>query len=362
LRQAMVGQFSNYQAQDISLGDTFYPVRPFVVGPNGLAINQSGMLLPTFLAENIRCSVPRSVTVSKSTDLGVLDFLALLGRPADRPQLGQFLWGDNLPLYSVDGLETPINIIDMSCIVSGNPAYLSASGESFENNLAIWNKWITELSGFLSPLVSIGHEPGVSALMTVLFTNTQQDVEVLPNQPVSSPGQVVTKLARKPSRAHIGSAPTKLHVGVGAKPEVNGYLDTFTEKEILCNNGLNNSINRFISLWILPSALSTGESNQSSLQTWQSFQIQPFSLARAQAGGAGGGDASEAFPTIGARLQKLAAVDVKPSSAYQANEFIGELQTLSKQGRGGLFADIAGHLAGMIFPGAEGIVHGIMGG
>jgi len=357
LRQAMIAQFSNYMAQDISLGDVFYPMRPFVVGPNGLGINQSSMLIPTFLAENIRCSVPRQISLSDKNGVACLDFLAVLARPADQPQLGNYATGvfSGPPTVYTDPVgEALVNIIDMSTLVSSNPVYLSASGDSLDAQLSKWNNWIQTLSGNLSPLVTIGSEAGVSALMTVMYTNTQQDVTIEVAGPRGVP------LQKKPSLKHLGTPPCKAHVGVAATPITPGYLDSFTEKEIICNNVVSTSINRYIASWVLPSALSTGETSQASLQTWQTFQIQPYLIPRAQAGGVGG-DFPAIFPTIGSRLLRMASYDVKGSNAQQPNEFIAEIAALGKQGRGGFFSAIAGELSGMLIPGSSKYVESALG-
>jgi len=360
LRQAMVSQFSNYLAQDICLGDAFYPMKPFVVGPNGVSTNQSQMLLPTFLAENIRCCVPRAVKLTKSEIYGVMELIAVLGRPADQPQLGNYsTTNPTVPfVYESPGLEVGINIIDMSSIVSGNPVYLTASGTTFDLNLADWNKWITGLGGSLSPLVSLGSEQGVSALMTIGYTNTQQDL--VQQRIVVAPPPITNSktLTKQTSRNFIGSAPRHFSMTYGA-PVVPGYLDVFTEKEILCNNAVTSVINKYISLWVLPVALSTGESNQASLQTWQTFQIEPYSISRAQAGG-NGGDIPGVFPTVASRLSKMATVDVKSGAQFVPNEFISEIIELGKKGRGGFLADIAGQLAGSLFHGTGDTVHDLL--
>jgi len=353
LRQAMISQFANYQAQDICLGNTFFPMKPFSVGPNGLATSQSSMLLPTFLAENIRCSVPRQVSLSGQDGLAQLDVIAVLARPADRPQLGNFTTGSPAValVYTPNPAEVPVNIIDLSCVVSGNPLYLSASGNSIAADLDAWNSWIQTLSGNLSPLVSVGAASGVSALMTAFYTNTQQDNVIEP-----TPTNLMTPIARKNSVKHFGTPPAKSHVSLSSAPVIPGYIDMYTEKEILCNNVVTSEINKFVNLWILPAALSTGESSQASLQAWQVFQIQPYTIPRSQAGG-NGGDVPSVYPTIGSRLKNMATVDTKASLSEQPNEFICELVELGKRGRGGFFSSIAGALAGTLIPGSGDYVH-----
>jgi len=293
-----------------------------------------------------------------------LDFLAVLGRPASQPQLGNYYTGitETSLLYTDKPEEIPINIIDMSSVVSSVRVFCTPSGGQFAQWLSTWNNWITTLSACLSPLVTIGSESGVSALMTVLYTNTQQDAP--PSQLITVPA-TNTQKAKVVSRSNsicknIGTPLMRVGVGIGV-PVNPSYLDAFTEKEVTCNNVLSTPIAKYITLWILPVALSQGEANQASLQTWQTFQIQPYRLPRAVAGGAGG-EFPVLFPKIAARHAVMAQVDVRAFATQQQNEMIEELITLGKQGRGGFFASLAGTLAGgLLGPEAGTMVSGLLG-
>jgi len=350
LRQTMIPVFANYLAQDISLGTDFFPLLPFCVGPNGVPAAAVNMLLPTLLAENIRCSMRRKVNLKAPKGLkSILDIITILGRPANADQLGNYTTvvnGTPTPIYTNKSGEIPIDLIDMSYVSGSTTGFVSPTGETFSKLIADWNEWITRLSGNLSPLVTVASEAGVTALMTGAFTRTQQS-EVQPNKK----GMVKSKSTQK-IRLGTVYAPSAVRVD----PVTPSYLDYFTEKETFCNNKTFAVIWKYLSLMILPSALSIVETNTAGTQTWQTFQCLPYYIpANTIAGGTGGGFES-VFPTIGSRLRSLAALDVKSDNQQLANEMISGLVELGKEGRGSFFSSIAGDLAGAFLPGLGGPV------
>lgn len=397
-RQTMISAFCNEYVQDITLGDVFYPMTPFVVGPNGVSLVNSDMLIPTVLAENIRACCRRGLNLgkrNKQNSYYSIDFLPVLARPAGQPQLGNFQVGtitdpSIILLYYPAAVspvpEVPINLIDLSCSISPltTVTYLSGNGKKVSDDIAKWNTWISRYSAVLSPLVSLGSEAGISALSTIFATNTQQDNisgYVVIESPVVSPanGTIVSarSLAKQPSSSSLSSVVRRMYVqknqpgvkrygtvsitGVGSGPIDACYLTQWTEKEILFNNRISAPSFNFLQDFILPCHLSAGEADQASLQAWQTFQIEPFLVSRTLAGGAGGGGGPSS-PLISSRLEKLASYDVKAFTSGDAqNEFVKTLVEAGLKGRGGFFANIAGMLAGAFFPGSEGVVSGLLG-
>jgi len=118
LRQNLLPFFDNEMFQDLRY-DTPDKIHllPFVVGPNGSMTQTSAMLVPTFLAENIRAMKALSAVGSKKYYNSVISWYSVLARPAptEYPQLGNYHAGPSqVPIYAVNPSEIAINIIDAS--------------------------------------------------------------------------------------------------------------------------------------------------------------------------------------------------------------------------------------------------------
>jgi hypothetical protein len=355
LRQAMLPIFSNHLVQDVVLGDSFFPMVPFSVGPNGAAIADSNMLLPTLLVENIRCCARRRLALGRNKN--VFDIITALSRPVNQPQLSNFAV-NGVPtittVYTPPGVEVFINIVDMAYASASTSGFITPTGAEYSARLALWNTWIQTISGALSPLLVIGAEPGVSALMTGLFTRTQQDNDAFSRR-------------KKPERSssskeiHLGTPSMQKNLLVGG-PIVDTYINNFLEKEVFCNNKTTNSVWNFLQTFILPSALSINQTNTAGTQAWQVFQIQPYKITGPTLAGGLGGTIDTVFNTIRSRLEVLASYDVKSANQQVPNQFVADILEMAKLGRGGLFASIAGDLAGMVIPGMGGVVSGALNG
>jgi len=158
------------------------------------------------------------------------------------------------------------------------------------------------------------------------------------------------RIANQKKVRNVGSAPRMVESDQ-AVPDTPSYIDAWNEKEILCEQKTSAPVMRYIRDFILPSALSTGEANQASLQAWQCFFIEPYVVAKSIAGGLGG-DFPQVYPIINQRLDRLAEYDTKAfSSGDQQNEYISGLLALGELGRGGFFASVAGGLSNFFLPG-----------
>jgi len=388
LRQNILSVMHNHLAQDLTLGNDFYPITPFVVGPNGVSLNQATMLLPLVLCENIRASCRRIVSLGGKKYPGYCaDYIPLLARPITLPQLGNYSVTINeasFDIFTTAPSEVPMSLIDCSVPDGSSTKFLSLQGEAYESLTAAWNEWIVQLSSCLSPLTAVAAESGVVALSTVFYTNTEQD-QPGPGDTIATP--TITKqnsskdvknqnydlrirltpspvLARKapPQRKvpkNRGNVVKRIMSEGTPVPVAPSYIDFWTEKEILCNTEPNAPCFRILRDWILPSHLSTGEQNQASLQAWRSFFIEPFIVSKTIAGGEGG-DTPAPFPGISSRLQRMASLDTKAfTSGDQQNSVVSDLMALAVNGRGGFFAQIAGTLAGAFIPGSGEIVNNI---
>jgi len=382
LRQAILAVTCNHLGQDLLLGNAFYPMVPFSVGPNGAVYASGEMLLPTVLAENIRASCRRLHTLNKKNDGKftnyISDHIPLLCRPSTLPQVGNFsttIGGLPYLLYAGYPEET-VNIIDLSVLRAGSPVFFSATGDIYGRRLADWNSWISKLQSCLSPLTDVGGCSGIIALSTVFYTNTvqdvtinQQDVVQLPlPQGVQEDPRITLDRCLIPIKKIVGKTRAVKNVGsvykmtaFGADPVTPNYLNFWTEKEVVMNQCFTSEVFKIIKQLILPTHLSSGEQNQASLQAWQSFMVEPYLFSRSAAGG-GGGDYVNVFPKIESRLKSMAQLDVKAfTSGDQQNEIVLSLIEMGKNGRGGFFANVAGFLAGAFIPGSGEMVKNLAG-
>jgi hypothetical protein len=396
LRQTIIGIFGNHLAQDIYLSSTstnLFTMVPFSVGPNGVSFTESKMLLPTVLTENIRCCQRKIKQIrNRAGQTNVFDIVSILARPPQLPMLGNFSTANtNVPLvYSVNTLEVDTNIIDCSYVTPNGVQYFSPTGALIADQYAIWNSWITSLAGTLSPLVSVSTEAGISALMASVYTRGQvnnQDTlkarlaekdeekkeeerekerEKRKNDPASRNSSIVpysnSPLPKKKAVPELSREQQLINMyrkKVTVEPEEPTYLNTNIEKETISNQPPMAPCWKFISLFILPIFLSEAQDTEASVQTWQTFQIQPYLISGDTIAGGEGNLGANFFPSIASRLSKLAVLDTKALNQQQNNEMVTELVEAGKQGRGGFFADVAGVLSGVFLPGSGEAVRSI---
>jgi len=147
---------------------------------------------------------------------------------------------------------------------------------------------------------------------------------------------------------------------VTVEPDAPTYLDMNIEKETICNQPPTAPVWKYISLFILPVFLTQAEQDEASLQTWQTFQVQPYTIPADTIAGGEGNLFPTVFPSIASRLAKFASIDTKANNQQQPNEMIDELVVLAEKGRGGFFADVAGFLANTFVPGSGEVVSGVV--
>lgn len=351
LRQSLLKHFDNDMAQDLRFSGAIYKdMLPFVVGPNGASTGEVTMLLPTFLAESIRCCAR---VTSNLGPRNVLDLIPILGRPSplNQGQLTNYTYDTaqqpgNL-LYFVDPAEAPINLIDCSSTLAGNTVYLDVSRTTLHTLSAVWNEWISNFTAVLSPLVNTGSETGIKALSSLVYTNHSQESAPVPAAPV--PVLIAGKAMERKSSAHVirreGSDVSKFRLGVSVSPVPgNDYFANSTDKETTAVLSFEPSLWNYLGKFVLPVAFSRAQVNDASTQGWQTFEAEMYKLPRSNAGGVGGQllDPFE-WPNVYQRHLNAATIDVKAfASTAQQNEFIEGLIEMGKQGRGGFFTNIAG--------------------
>lgn len=353
LRQTLVPFFCNEMAQDLTYENQWDPLQPFTVGPNGVAAGRPPMLLPTFLAENIRC-VSRITTQLKSrikSSRQVLDLVPILGRFSQRPQLGNYtytLLGNTQNVYSTDPAELPINIIDLSAVVDQTSVFLDVNGRNTTALIMQWNEWIQKLSQVMSPLVPMTPGPGTPCLALNIYTNLQVETELPGSDPVPAPSTLqAKKLPFK--KKHYGSSPVNVRQsGVGAVVG-SSYFNRVADVRISAQIGILDALAPYIKLFVLPINKAVNqESSSTSFQSIQAWQVEPGFLNRSSALGEPGGVASyNQDVSAEMRHKMMAVIDVKQNLSDGNNELIENLVHLQKEGEGGFFTAIADLVAGV---------------
>jgi len=334
---------------------------PFTVGQNGVSLGNSGMLLPTNLAENIRCCkrFKHSIATTgkfSNGDRSTIDYVSVLTRPAQKSQLGNYTVEDQsfTELYR-PGNDNVIRLIDCSSIQDNTTLYLDLSRAQIKVLESEWNKWIQTISTNLSPLVTIGACDGVSILKTHLYTNFQGQASVDPVQGVTGVQKGMVKQVSSKA-IHIPGLQAR-RVGTAGPVPGTGYFDRVTDRWTSSNQIVPAPVWKVLQMWVLPVAMAdTSNIEEQSSQGWSAFYIEPNRIPRSTAGGLGSaGPGQPGNPgTAYDRHLTMSAIDVKGIATDGQNEIIRFLEEAAAQGRGG-FLDSIMQLAGPIF-GALGVI------
>jgi hypothetical protein len=348
LRQTMIPLFANERCQDVRMTQTSSELMlPFSVGQNGVSMGTK-MLLPTFLAECIRAAKTFSNRIKKKDPRTTVRVLSVLGRP-NKPQLGNYTIGDTTnPVYTVDGNDQLVNLIDCSAIQANQVLYLDLTRTQIETLEAKWNEWIIQLSTNLSPLIQVGQTDGISVLKTPTLTNIQGQLSGNPvPPPAPANAGVMTKVHSQSKIVHIPGLQRK--VGEGSLPIAGtGYFDRITENFTTSLQIVTSPAWKYQSLWILPVAIGAPSNiEELSIQGWSAFYIEAYRIPRSTRGGQGGGTAGQASNTLTAleRHVSMAQVDVRSIASDGQNELITELMSQGEKGRGS-FLDALTSLVG----------------
>jgi hypothetical protein len=364
LRQTILVHTNNECAQDVRYsGAQYIDLLPFTVSPNGtLGGTGTAMLLPTFLAENIRAIASFGVKLSKKWKNSMM-WLSVLARPAGTPQISNYTWGPNGEnLYAVDSSETPVNIIDCSALVAQQTVYLDLTRTAIKVYEEEWNKWITQFSAVLSPLVIPGSEKGITALNANLYTKVQEEVPLPADiSPVVTAGQLQKR--KSLTKVSVGLDLMKFKKAETVAP-VGGYFATVAEKYALCNTGFARQLDPIIENWIMPVNWSVNSIDDASTQGYQIFLSEMAARPCSTSGGIGStGDPALLPPNAYDRHMRAALLDVKSfATGDQQNEIIQALSEQARRGRGGFLSAALSGLANMVAPGLGDIVNTVMGG
>jgi len=360
LRQNLIPFFNNEFAQDMRLeGPNFVDLLPFTVGPNGASYGRPAMLVPTLFAENVRCARRITHTLKGKQGVQILDSIPVLARTPEKPQLGNYVYGQSLsPLYATGSGEVPVNLIDCSSVVGGITSYLDLNTEPITALITAWNEWIETIQTVLSPLVSLSPAPGAAALLTAVHTNIQRTVTPITpvvedriSQPIGGQPQ-----NQQPAREMVKRGSTKeFHVGLtiarkrmGAAPVPgSSYFDSVGDMVITSAAGFNTAIYPYISIFVLPIVWSVNGLDDATQQAYQTFQCESIFIERTSANSS---FSNVMTATAYERHKQMAAADVKNVTQDGNTSLVQGLLDLEKHDGGGFFTGIAsliGDIAGV---------------
>jgi len=386
LRQTIMQVCCNEYAQDVRYaGPSFISMLPFTTGPNGTNGGSNiNMMLPTFLAENIRAISKIETKVSDKFPTTVT-WYPILCRPPGAAQLGNYLWSGG----SVFAESTyDVNIIDCSVQVGQDTYFLDLTRTEIGIVTEKWNTWIQSLSAVMSPLVTVTSESGIRKINCNLYSNID---EVQPSEEVPTPvdpitGRIVSftpaclakqqqqqqqqpqqqqatknavnttanMLLKKTSKKaiSIGTSLKRFKVGSGVTP-TNSYFMNVGERKITNVTGFDKRLDQIMDSFILPVNFSQDAVSEASLQGYQAFLGESCSKPRSTSGGYGDALTTALLPpTANERHLRAAAYDVKQfATTDQQNEVISVFVELAKTGRGGFLSSALGGLANFFAPG-----------
>jgi len=350
LRNTLMRRFYNHFAQDLVLnGGGLLTLTPFSCAVNGSSTTQTNMLLPLFLAENIRACGRKQVRLKSK--ISSIDYLPILARPTNLPEPGNYNYvagPDTLLVYREDPAEIPINIVDLSYVSGGSTAYITSEGDYIIKICSIWNNWIKELSSYLTNLVDPGVEGGINALSTVLTTLQQRYIPSPPILPEVSNARLLKQASKKKV---LGSDPEEFlrrHLKVNPVSVAPGAGDYFNEvypAQITTTNQPLEPLMKYTKVMIAPAVISDGAQpiESATPSALQIFRIEPYRIPMSSLSNVSGAS-SVGTQTAFSRHLQMAQLDVK-SSLAATSELQNDLEEAAKQGRGGFFSSIAGMFA-----------------
>jgi hypothetical protein len=353
LRQAILPQFDNDVFQDLRYdASENVTMLPFVVGPNGAVTGTVDMLLPTFLAENIRCMKKFSAHITPKFENSVITWYSVLGRPSpsEASQLGNYTFGGGTDVYSNLAQEVPINLIDVSAPLNQGVAYLDLTRTQIQQLKETWNQWITGLTAVLSPLVSVTGQKGIRVLNCNLNTLYADRLELPPPQGASAPATTEKKKAVTKT-GPIGTSLGRLRLAATVGPSGSSYFQAVGERRVTSVEPIKPELWPFLSKWVLPVVYSDDTLGQTSAQALQTFLVEPNTLPKSSAGGIGSPiNTAFAVPDSYTRHLSSAQIDCKAFATLVNNELIQDLINADLKGRGGFFSGLLADMIGTAIP------------
>jgi len=363
LRQALMSRFNNEMAQDlVQDGSRTVAQIPFSVGPNGVsATNEAigSLKLPFVFTENVR-SATRLTT--KLGYVSAVDWIPVLSRPAvtDVPTLGNFQFFDGsayVDVYATVPGEVPIDLIDLGSGITPRE-YISANGDQLTLLITTFNKWITSLGNHLSSLCSIGSEPGIAALSTII--NTLHTRTLL----VGTPPTLTTAptLSKRESLQKIQHKGVGIAIAETTLPRPVGASDYYTRVAVNSISGtcpFQAPFQRYLTAFVQPSFIGTlGFTAEGTINFRRVYQIEPF-VINYTAQTSPTVEGLDGMVLLDTLAKKAALMDIKTNLAARSEAEI-ELTKMSQSGEGGFFTSLAGVVGDMLgVPAVKAIANGV---
>lgn len=350
LRNTLMKRFYNHMAQDTVLsGNGLLQLSPFSCGFNGTSATTTNMLLPLLLAENIRAACRKMVHPGPKGK-SVIDYIPVLSRPSVFTEPGNYSYttpSGTADVYATIPGETPINIIDLSWISGGNKRYITTEGETLTVLCTTWNAWIKTLASNLTPLVDPGSEKGLNVFGNILTTVHQRYVPSVPPINVAVAAGGMTRQASK--KKFIGLDPEMFKspkVGTAApSPSSPSYFQETYPYLITTTNTPLDPVMKYSKLLIAPAMISDGGQTYgaASIGANQVWRIEPYKISLTSLPTGQSTNATSQTQALTRHLE-MAQFDIR-SALQPISEIEGDLEELSRAGRGGFFTSIAGMFA-----------------
>jgi hypothetical protein len=384
LRQVLVGCMSNEYGCDLQYtSPSALDFLPFSVATNGYDYtmsNDAQFPVPQFLAESVRALTKKMCKITGRGRAQRLDVIPIVGR-YDVTQLKNYTYnngGVQTPIYADLGTEIPINLVELSAVVSGGTVYIDLNGEALQTQASKWNQWIVQLGSYLSPLTNIGREHGINALGNILFTTHSVVVPVIPPLETASAttaltlgkatSQAGTGITKKVSKVNVnprsfGRVLAKSGYGLPA-PDVDSTFYTQVQPAVITSMfPVYKAIWNVQKLMIFPTYIGeTGLDEDGNVPAQQTFQVEPYSVPVNM----NLIDQGE-FPSVSTlkgdtlflRHLEASKMDIR-SPLQPMSESMLSFNALTETGRGGFFTALAGNfLEAVGVKGAKGVADAI---
>jgi hypothetical protein len=364
LRQTLLPRFCNEMAQDLTqTGDASEGLFPMICVNNGVSITNEAlpsMLLPFVFAENCRSATRLLRDIHSQYGKSTIDIVPILCRPskASIPTLGNFTYQNAVtgvqPIYlPAPPSEVDVDLLDLSY---GNPVknYLTANGEYMGTLVCAWNDWIKKLGNQLTTLVSVGTEPGIAALNTVINTAHVRRLFLDNPAPAPMPSNPQAKRPAPPELAGkrlSSDRPKEKGFAVSRKKIGAPMPDPTTPSSsiyqfVACNNLTSTMpflapLMRYTRAFVHPQGFANIDFNkEQTISFQQSYQVEPNKLPYDDLAPLVFDTANESI-TMDTIALASAALDIKSNLSTPSEAEI-ELSEMAKKGDGGFFTSLAG--------------------
>jgi hypothetical protein len=362
LRQTIMASFQHSQSlgQDLGYGQSFTTTSDFCAlltssGTVGRPAIAGNVMLPMIIVENIRSLQRRLVPAGK---FGIVDFVPVWG-VYNADQVSNYTYGPlNLPVFSVDPAEIPINLIDGSSTPTVLKVFVDFNGDELTTNISKWNEFINYLSPYLSALSPIGTDKGISCaeLITLSLTTIVSENEARLVIPVPGGTAPVSRkvLEKKNSKGPLQFGKLKTQKKLKSVIPEGGVqfspFNNISTVSVTSNQALLDAVYTEIqNYWIMPTSRSTGlPENSGNMPSYQCNVLEPYSLSISSYGSTQGVLSANLTVSLYERHTVSAAANVKALLGVP-NALEIKLTEAEATGRGGFFGSMIGEAVGSLF-------------